>query len=351
VVPFLNARLQGLHKIGRSTTDPRLLRKQFVPVVGTYVLAGVLLYLANMDDDEFRDKEEWLKDAYHIIPIPGSDVEFKLPKPFELGAIETVAERLAEQLVDDEVHGKLFWARMMHLLGDTLALDPRPQIIKPMMEIAANKNSFTERPIESLGMRNLPVTQRRKEWTSTLAVGASHVLDLVPWDKVKLSPVQVDHIIQGYFGAVGTSVSQYMDFLVFDQLTGKPSDPEWRVQKHPGYGRFFKTGPNRRTKYGEKFYDQLIELRQFHSGIRAARLNKDFDLAKDIKAEAGEKLRWRKRYNRASVRVRNIRAAMKRNRQSNRTPEEKRVEEERLNARINAVQKRIILASHKTFAN
>ena len=70
IVPFLNARLQGLDKAGRSAMDKDQ-RGQMGAVVGVYAMASVLLYLAMKDDDDYQEAEEWERDAYHLFKIPG----------------------------------------------------------------------------------------------------------------------------------------------------------------------------------------------------------------------------------------------------------------------------------------
>lgn len=63
-------------------------------------------YLINADDDEYKKLEEWQKDTYWFIRI--GENAFFLPKPFEVGAIATVAERTLQQAMDDKATGKLF---------------------------------------------------------------------------------------------------------------------------------------------------------------------------------------------------------------------------------------------------
>ena len=110
MVPFLNARLQGLDKLGRAGMDKDQ-RKQFAAVVGRYALMSIALYLSMKDDDDYQNAEQWERDTYHLFKIPGSDIMFKIPRPCAVGAIANMAERAAEHRVDDKVHGELFAER------------------------------------------------------------------------------------------------------------------------------------------------------------------------------------------------------------------------------------------------
>jgi hypothetical protein len=87
VVPFLNARIQGLDKIGRAATDPAQ-RGRFAVTLAATTLASTLLYLLFKDDPDFKEREEWDRDTYWWAKIGG--VVVRIPKPFEIGALATL---------------------------------------------------------------------------------------------------------------------------------------------------------------------------------------------------------------------------------------------------------------------
>ena len=65
MVPFMNARIQGLDKVYRGAKDNP---KAFV-VRGSILMAASLALLArNWDDERYEELEEWDKDTYfHIL--------------------------------------------------------------------------------------------------------------------------------------------------------------------------------------------------------------------------------------------------------------------------------------------
>jgi hypothetical protein len=104
-VPFMNARLQGLYKLGRGAVeDPR----RFGIVVGGAALASMALLLAYKDDDDWKQREDWDRETYWWFKI--GDKAFRIPKPFEIGAIATLAERGLELMASDDLTGKQFAA-------------------------------------------------------------------------------------------------------------------------------------------------------------------------------------------------------------------------------------------------
>ena len=165
VVPFFNARLQGLYKLGRDGVTPtyrviynmttgeevdatdKQKAQRFMAVTSSVMLASMLLYLQFKDDEDFKRREDWDRDNFWWFKI--GDTQFRIPKPFEIGAFGTIAERTYEQIVDENVEGKVFGQRMNAILMDTFSLNPVPQMIKPMIDLYANKDSFTGAPIES----------------------------------------------------------------------------------------------------------------------------------------------------------------------------------------------------------
>jgi len=303
-VPFLNARLQGLHKMGRAVRDHQQ-RKQFVAVTGAVMMVSALLYLLFRDDDDFKQREDWDRDNYWWFKLPGSDYQFRLPKPFEVGALGTLAERVVEQIVDDEAHGDLFAERLGFMLHQTFAFSAVPQMFQPILDIYANKDPFTKRPIESMSMERLSPTERRRVWTTQTGIAASLAMDRISWGKVVLSPVQIDYLVEGYFGWLGASALAGVD-LMARPATGAPVRPAKQIQDYPVIGRFVRENPNRHSKYVTTFYEQLQEIEQAYADIRAARKVHDTERAKSLREKHKDLLKNKARYTRAQRQLRQI---------------------------------------------
>jgi hypothetical protein len=339
-VPFLNARLQGLDKMGRAAIDPAQ-RAQLSAVIGLYSLGSVLLYLSMKDDDEYERAQQWERDTYHLFKIPGSDVMYRLPRPFEVGAVATLAERLAEQMVNDKVNGQLFAERLWHTLTETFSFNPIPQMLKPSMEIYANKNSFTGRAIESQSMQRLSPERRRRASTSESAEAASIAMaKVLPSDAV-LSPVQVEHLIRGYLGWLGSTGLSVLDKTITEPLSGAPSDPAMKFTEYPVIKRFARSSEPYSTRYTEVFYNRLREISEINADINDAKAARDFDEVKEIKAEGKGKIkraRLMAKLNRQIGRLRKLRERIRTN--DDYTPEEKRERMDKYLAKINRLQQK-----------
>ena len=297
VVPFLNARLQGLDKLARAARDPQQ-RGQFYTVVGVYSALSVLLYLLMKDDEDYKAAEQWERDAYHLFKFPGSDTMLRIPRPFEVGAIAAMTERLTEQLVDDEVHGKLFAQRLGHTLFETFSFNPTPQVFKPALEVAMDRNWFTGAPIEGMSLSRLSPEKRKRAWTSPFAVGVSEAMaSVVPWESVQLSPVQMQHLVRGYFGWIGATSLSGADYLM-RAATSAPVQPDWKATDLWVVKAFMRSDPARSTQYTTLFYNRWKKIQQASADLSDAEKAGDVEEYQRLIAETGSKVKLRRIYNR-----------------------------------------------------
>jgi len=306
-IPFLNARIQGLDKLGRAMTKEQ--RAQLVTVLGTYSLASIGLYLAYKDDEDFKEREQWDRDTYHWFKLPNDAGVFRIPRPFEVGAVGVIFERMVEQMVDDDVHGQLLAERILHTITETFAVDIRPQLITPALEVYSNKDSFTDRPIESLGMRRLPASERKYAYTSSAYVGASKILELIPFEKVQFSPVQIEHLVQGYFGWVGSAVVSAVSIVDYPR---KYSEFFTTGFDSPLAMGFFKGLPSLQSKYKTQFYDMRRKMEEVSNLMRLYERRGEYKKALELAEKNKNLLQWRGAYNKINTKITQINREIRR---------------------------------------
>ena len=352
LVPFINARLQGIDKMARAAPgtfkewmDPKEATK-FKMVIGLYSALSVTMYLAMKDDDDYKALEEWEKRTYHHFKVPGSETMYRIPRPFEVGAIAYMAESVAQQMADDKVHGVLFAERLRETLLDTFAMNPMPQIFKPGLEVAMNKNLFTGRPIESISMANLSPENRKRAWTSETAVAMAQGLSKVPWDKVQLSPVQIQHLVRGYLGWMGATSLAATDMLITRPLTDAPSAPMVKFSEYPIIKVFIKSEPSKNTHYTSMFYDRLKDINRAYADISAAKKMGDWEETAKVLVEKKGLLEQRKFYTKASKQLSKINQRLKLVRLSSMNSADKRAEMDRLTYIKNSLTKIVFDLRH-----
>lgn len=362
IVPFLNARIQGLDKIYRSGVKPgasvvaeafgygkagvteKQAAARFWTVTGALAAATIALYLHNQDDEEFQKLEDWQKDTYWF--FRAGDQAFFIPKPFEVGAIATMAERITEQFTDDQATGKLFRQRMMHMMTNTFSFSPVPQAVQPALDIYANYDAFTQRPIESMGMDRLSPELRVRSSTSQVARWISSALNSTVGaignpdrNPLALSPVQIDHLIGGYFGQIGTWVASSGD-IAWRAATGEQA-PARRWYEYQPVRRFYRNlgDEDVYTRYGTIFYEGLREAGRAHADVKELReMGRLADAAERADSNR-EMLALRLPLNRAQSRLRSINQQIDIIRRSNLDGEVKRQRIDRLRAVKNQIQR------------
>lgn len=282
IVPFMNARLQGMYKLGRgASADPR----RFLAVAGAVAMASTLLFLLNKDDEEFKQLPDWVRDTYWWVRIPGTEKALYLPKPFEVGVMGSVAERLTElALSGDDYQAGDFASTAGSLLWNQLSMSPVPQAFKPLMEAAFNYDSFRDRPIDSMGQERLPAEERYTARTSASAVATGQLTGI--------SPQRIEHLVRGYFGWLGTQALNTADYLTRG-ITDLPSNPKSDLTNPDNWTLFgdFVKAADSGSKYLTRFYEMQHQIDQLYASASEARKVGDLERLQQLAGNEMLKLR------------------------------------------------------------
>jgi hypothetical protein len=324
-IPFLNARVQGLYKLGRdgivptsrviynaSTGKPieatdKQKAEQFGVVMVSVGLASLMLYMAFKDDEEFQKREQWDRDNFWWFKLPGMENALRIPKPFEIGAFGTMVERVAEQIFDKGVEGKVFRESLSRMLVDTFAINPIPQVFKPLVDLYSNKDSFTGAPIETAGMERLSKEQRIAEKTSPLAIALSKATNVFLPEATEVSPVQTDYAIKGYLGWMGGTASWLSHYAVQPFSKSAYPDNNWTETLSMG---FIKSLPATQSKYVTAFYENNKQIAQAYADMRHFAQLGESDKVQEILKEKGDKIAMAKFYDNASKDMSEIRKSI-----------------------------------------
>lgn len=244
-------------------------------------MASVALLLAYKDDEDWKRREDWDRDTYWWFKIGGT--AYRIPKPFEIGALASMIERTTEFMINDEMTDRRFAQVLGGILHDQLSMSVTPQALKPLVDIYANKDSFTGRPIESLGMDKLLKRDRYTENTSE----AARQLGKIPGG---LSPVQIDHLIGGYFGWLGSMVAVGTD-LVARPLLDRPARPSPMVRALTRNIVEDLDNDPIRSRYVTEFYEQSQRLMQAYQSMREAERAGNTDRVQALQSRYGSRLK------------------------------------------------------------
>ena len=321
VVPFLNARIQGLYKLGRDGIiptsrylynvstgkeiegDDKQKAKAFGTIATAVALASMALYFTFKDDEEFQKRDDWDRDNFWWMRIPGMEVALRIPKPFELGAIGTMTERILEQMFDEGAEGKQFGQAVGRMVTETFAINLTPQMFKPLVDLYSNKDSFTGAPIEAAGLERLSKQERINDNTSPLAIALGGISTVFP-EKYELSPVQVEYAIKGYFGWLGGMIATLSTYAVMPFREGAYPDTKWIDKASLGLARDL---PSNQARYVTSFYENAKEINQAFADMRHYAETGDAAKVEKILEEKGDKIALAKFYDKTAKNMSEIR--------------------------------------------
>ncbi|ELY5178969.1 hypothetical protein SNE85_000833 [Vibrio cholerae] len=281
VLPFFNARLQGLGKLARAAKENPV---QIAQRGGMIAAASVALMLMNGDDERYQELPDWDKDMNWHFWI--GDEHVRIPKPFEIGVIfGTFPERIINTALFEDNLEDLRGAFARNLVS-TFALNPIPQVVNPLFEAAINYSQFKGAPIENMADLSLAPEARYNEQTS---ITMREIGELTG-----LSPKKLEHIFNGYLGTVGGYVLSASD-MVARSLGGYGVKPAMRPEDMPIVKAFYQGSDRAKsTKYLDDFYKMMSEAEELYRTVNDFRKEGRFERANELLEERGQILNARK---------------------------------------------------------
>ncbi|MBU1363794.1 MAG: hypothetical protein KKE51_08230 [Gammaproteobacteria bacterium] len=221
-------------------------------------LSSVGLYLLNRDDPRYADLPDWDRDTnWHFFV---GDQHFRYPKIWEIGAVASSAERTVERLMESNPAG--LGSDFARIIGHTFSLNLMPQILAPIYEQGANKNSFTKAPIETPGMENVQPFLRAKPNTSETMRALGMATRNMP-EGLQVNPVRTEALLRGYLNTWAT-----YGLMMTDKAFFNDAGPTMRTDELPVVRRFYAQEPAKHTKFETQFYDMLGEAKRLQGTMR-----------------------------------------------------------------------------------
>ncbi len=236
LIPFQNAAWQGadvLYRTARGRGANKDMQKQLGTRALTMAALSSMYAILASEMPAWQNATDEERDANWFIPMTNGDA-IKIKIPFEAGYVaKVVPERLVAMYMGHDT-GREFVDAFRRFLQSTLKVDVVPQFMKPASEVTYNYSTFRGKSIEPEYMRDREKSQRFDENTSELAKKIGEHTDT-------LSPLQIDHLLRGYGGALGIYATQFLS-LMADPESAKASMSMDERMPHdlPVLGRFFQ---------------------------------------------------------------------------------------------------------------
>jgi hypothetical protein len=258
MIPFLNAQIQGLDVLykaftGKMPYSEKLNVQRKLYTRGLLMAGMTVMYAAMMqDDDAYKNADMRDRLANWFIRIPGFSEPVKIPIPFEIGLIFKALPEAALLMNDRDRDVKEVLKGLGQLAATSVPFGPSsvPQAVKPIIEASVNKSFFTGQDIETEAEQGLIPSERVRAKTS----GVAKFLG----ETIGVSPVMVDHFINGYTGGLGLAIAQAAGTIL--PLKPGPEAPDKRLSEMPIVGSMFQ--PNDAQGQISLFYEKAKKYEQ-----------------------------------------------------------------------------------------
>ena len=274
LIPFFNASLQGNDKMMRTLLRDKGGRTAaWVRGAMMVTLPSVLLWMANHDEDWYKDQPLWMKNHFWLFSLDDGKTIWKIPKPFEIGLLfGSLAERFLDWRLDQDPDAMKAWAKQYK--DAVWTLDPA-SLLGPMVSSAVeakhNYDAFRDTKVVKGWLEDVVP---REQYTANTSEFAKWLGDKGPGNG--WSPLKIDHIIRGSFGGLGrwgtdivSEIIMMSDPKIKDM---KPSSrllydtiPDWA----PVVRGFNVPTPTTYTRAQNDFYKELDRSRLAINTVRA----------------------------------------------------------------------------------
>jgi hypothetical protein len=300
-VTFLNARIQGLARLIEDPNTPGTVKAEAFKEIfarGMLVTAGsVTLGLLAMQDDRWEDESVIEKVTNDIIYI--GDVKIRIPKAFEIGALFGTIPVMTLDAIRQERANDLAQA-VGHIFVSTFSFSIVPQGFLPVLEVIGNYDSFRAAPIEGISLQRLPTELRAYESTPEIY----KFLSRNGGSFIRLSPLEIQQLIEGYLGTMATNVIATTDTLL--SATGAIPEKPSGVFGNPfvgstasilGLNRFVREDGAGASRFVSEFYEMRRDLDQTYTAMRDAAERGQTERVNELMQEKGKALSYRTYFN------------------------------------------------------
>jgi hypothetical protein len=300
-IPFLNARIQGLARLVEDPKTPGTVKAEAFKEIfarGMLVTAGsVTLGLLAMQDDRWEDEPVIEKVTNDIIYI--GDLKIRIPKAFEIGALFGTIPVMTLDAIRQESANDLAQA-VGHIFISTFSFNIVPQGLLPVLEVIGNYDSFRGAPIEGISLQRLPTELRAYESTPEIY----KFLSRNGGSFIRLSPLEIQQLIEGYLGTMATNVIATTDTLL--SATGAIPEKPSGVFGNPfvsstasilGLNRFVREDGAGASRFVSEFYEMRRDLDQTYTAMRDAAERGQTERVNELMQEKGKALSYRTYFN------------------------------------------------------
>ena len=304
LIPFLNARIQGLYKLAEDPNQPMTVRK--AALISMYKRAGLVtlgstanaLFQMTGDEEERWENETITEKVTNDIVYIG-DYKLRIPRAFEIGSVFGAIPVMTMDAIRQK-DGSDLASTFGFIFNQTFGVNLVPQAVLPIAEVAFNYDTFRKSPIEGFGVSGMPTEYRAYDSTPEFYKALSQG----GLSYVGLSPVELQQLFEGYTGTFGAAFIATLDNLI--GMTGViPEKPEGAFgnafidipTKISGLDRFIREDGTGASRFVNDFYETKRDIDQTYRAIKLLADGEQAEAINELMESKGAALGYRNLFN------------------------------------------------------
>ena len=311
LVPFWNARVQGLTRVYEAFRDQR---GRTSAMIGAYIAIPTIgFYMLNKDDEDYKEEPDWIKQNYWYFKI--DDKPYRFPKPFEVGTlVSSVIEKSLDWFRTNEPQEFAKFAKDF-FINNAKGFYPIPTVIRPLAENAMNYSFFRDAPVVPKSLdKNLPNKFYYTEYTSeTFKLLSKTINGLVGDDSFfATNPIHAENVFRSWTGGIGRYVIDTLDYAIIKaKIIDDPIKPTDTLSKIPVVRAFdIRDVPGYSAQSIVKFFEEYGKVEKIINGMDFAKKAGDFEeyqkLKETLNVDEVQLLEYRKSIKDIDNQIRNI---------------------------------------------
>lgn len=259
LIPFSAARVGSAYTFAEKVkANP----KQVAMRTAVLMTIGMIIKAMGYDDKEIEELNQRKKDDNFVLKIGDQVVTIKKPQGI-LRSILNLGEYVQDLFtghIEEGKEGERLVEWTQNAIMDNMPADSItgliPNMIAPVAENVINKDFYYNNDIVKSYDLELPDSKQYYDYNSQLAIWLGQIFNY--------SPAKIDNLISGYFGGLGTSVTNIIDWIAGRSgLTVEP--PEMGAEDN-AVARRFIVNVNSYSASVDEIYNLKTDLTKKKNG-------------------------------------------------------------------------------------
>lgn len=255
VIPFSAARMGSTYTFAEKVkANP----KQVGMRIALLTTVAMAIKALGYDDDEIDELNQRKKDDNFILKVGDNVITIKKPQGILRSTIN-FAEYIQDLItghIEEGKEGERLAEWLNNAIMDNMPADEVtglvPNAVAPLIENAINKDFYYNTDIVNSYDLDLPNDMQYYEYNSQLAILLGKVFNY--------SPAKIDNLISGYFGGLGTQVTNIMDYALGKM--GVINEKTEMGAESNSVGKRFIVNVNSNSASLDEIYNKQTELTQ-----------------------------------------------------------------------------------------